>query len=93
MREAHAHLLDDVVHFTLCHDQDLAHVHDEARQRQRLSGCVLKACAMAGRHCEVADKDEDKVSAPQIETRFWVDCLDAMHFYVLLLFSKPYYFF
>ena len=45
VRERHPQLLDDVVHFTVCHDGDLFCVHSE------LSGCVLEECAMAGRHC------------------------------------------
>ena len=87
----HPHFLDDVVHFTTMHDNDLESVHAEVCSLwPRLGSCSLSECAMAGRHCEVEQErrvDGDGALSLDSKVQFWVDSLDQLHFYVLHAFE------
>eukprot|EP01084_Bolivina_argentea_P091584 164848_1 len=86
------HYLNDMIHLTTTHEQDLQDINNMLFDKYGFKKCDVKSCVLTDRHCKMnrrnnnnnENKTEDNTDKIFM---FYQDVFDSMHYYLFHLFD------
>ena len=87
IKSIYKNYLNDIIHLTEVHGDDLEDIHKSLFNEYRFKHCDLRKCKISGRHSAVNGKEEQSIPRHDAFSQFIIDSFDSVHFYLFHLFD------